>query len=109
MSYFRFPYRIMFTKGGGYMTGTKSENTDRHQKLMLNDRKDLILDGVKDVISFDENGAVISTVFGMLVLDGEGLHAVKLDTEGGSIILSGKINGIFFSDANQKGRKKLFR
>ncbi len=77
-------------------------------RLVLTDRSVLELSGVEDVISFDEAGALIKTVNGMLGVDGEGLHVTSLDLSNGNISFEGKINGLFFSDT-QKSKGKRFK
>ena len=81
------------------------------QKLIITDRKILDLTGVTDVVSFDETGAVLKTDMGTLAVDGEDLHVTKLDLANGSIILAGKINGLFYTEnTGAKSRaKRLFR
>ena len=46
-----------------------------------------------------------------LAVDGEDLHVTKLDLANGSIILAGKINGLFYTEnTGAKSRaKRLFR
>ena len=81
------------------------------QKLLMIDRKVMNITGVEDVVSFDETGAVLRTTLGMLAVDGEELHVVKLDLAGGAVVIEGKINGLFYSEAGgAKSRaKRLFR
>ena len=80
------------------------------QKLILENRQDLAVTGVSDVVSFDENGAVLETVNGMLIIDGEALHVTQLDIKNGNVSVEGKVNGLLFSDGkNNKGRKRLFK
>jgi sporulation protein YabP len=67
------------------------------------------LSGVEDVVSFDENGAVLRTVLGMLAVDGENLHVVKLDLAGGNVSIEGKVNGFFYADGTAKKAKRFFR
>ncbi len=92
------------------MTGKeRNENAAlSEQRLLLQNRSRLELSGVSDVVSFDDVGALIKTVNGMLAVDGEGLHVIALDLGGGNICFEGKINGLFFSDA-VKGKGKRFR
>lgn len=93
----------------------RNENENKQvktgQKLMILDRKMMELTGVEDVISFDENGAALRTGLGVLAVDGEELHVIKLDLAGGVILFEGKINGLFYSDpTNAKNKaKRLFR
>ena len=81
------------------------------QKLIITDRKVLDLTGVTDVVSFDETGAVLRTGLGTLAVDGEELHVTRLDLANGSIIFTGKINGLFYTEnGGAKNRaKRLFR
>ncbi len=81
------------------------------QRLLLIDRKALNLSGIVDVESFDETGAVLKTSDGILAVEGENLHVVKLDLSSGAVNIDGKINGIFYSDlgsAKTRG-KRLFK
>lgn len=85
-------------------------HVDGSQRIVISDRQDLALNGVTDVISFDESGAVLKSVNGALIIDGEGLHVTKLDIANGNVEIEGKINGLFFSDGReQKGRKRIFK
>ncbi len=86
------------------MTGNE-KSISEHKKLVLTDREKLEMSGVLDVTSFDEEHALIKTENGMLAVDGEGLHVTSLDLGHGNISFEGKINGLFFSDA-QKGRRR---
>ena len=86
---------------------TASNSPEISQRLTLENRKRLFLNAVKDVISFDENGAILLTDYGNAIIDGEGLRVIKLGIDGGSIEIEGKLNGFFFSDA-KKQKKKLF-
>lgn len=83
---------------------------EANQRLVLDNRERLSLGGIIDVVSFDESGAYLKTVTGTLAIDGEDLHVIKLDTDGGSMVFEGRINGLFFSDGAGKGRsKRLFK
>ncbi len=89
-----------------------SQSIEKHgaHKLLLMNREAMELTGVEDVVSFDENGAVLRTVLGMLAVDGEDLHVVKLDLAGGNVQIEGKVNGLIYSDGGaKKAAKRLFR
>ena len=83
------------------MTGNE-KGVNEHKKLILTDRERLEMSGVIDVTSFDEEHALIKTESGMLAVDGEGLHVTSLDLGHGNISFEGKINGLFFSDAQKR-------
>ena len=52
-------------------------------RLELVGRERLTVSGVEDVERFDENGIVMSTSAGVLVVTGEDLHIGKLSLDGG--------------------------
>ena len=78
--------------------------------LILQNRQRRELTGVEDVVSFDETGAVLRTALGMLAVDGEELHVVKLDLAGGNVQIEGKVNGLVYADGGaKKTAKRLLR
>ena len=81
--------------------------TDRHSHgIIVTERRSLRVFGVKDVDSFDELGAVLKTDMGELTVEGEELKIGTLDTELGEVTLSGKINGLFYSNDTRPTEKK---
>ena len=66
-------------------------------KLTLNERKNLTLSGVTEVVSFDENTVVLSTTMGVLEVQGENLQLKSLSIEGGQVGVDGEISGLFYS------------
>ena len=84
-----------------------SGQTDkRNNEILISARKDLKVFGVKEVDSFDEGGAVLKTDMGELTVEGENLKMGTLDTEQGVVVLSGKINGLFYSDDGHSPEKR---
>ena len=90
--------------------GSQTVSAAGGQRLLLRDRSELEVTGVEDVVSFDEAGAVLKTDLGLLAVDGEGLHVVKLDLAGGVLVIEGKVGGLYYSDGGpKKNGKRLFR
>ena len=52
-------------------------------KLTLNERKELTMTGVNEVVSFDDTAVVLRTGLGDLVIQGHDLHLKTLSLEGG--------------------------
>ena len=73
----------------------------------LIDRKDLTISGVKKVDSFDAEEFLIDSVMGYIVLKGEGLELLKLDTREGVVTIKGMINSITYVDelTNKKNKE----
>ena len=80
--------------------------------LNLDDREVLTLGGITDVVSFDDSSALLMTTRGLLSLDGEGLHVIKLSVEEGQLMLEGRINALVYPDGvsgRKNGRRKAHK
>ena len=67
-------------------------------RLELVGREKLTVSGVEDVERFDENGIVMSTSAGVLVVTGEDLHIGKLSLDGGELHVDGRIDSVTYED-----------
>ena len=72
-------------------------------KLSLDQRKNLTMTGVTEVVSFDENTVVLKTGLGMLVVQGEQLQLKTLTLDGGNVAVEGKINSLTYEQIRQGG------
>ena len=61
-------------------------------------RKKMIIDGVKDVIGFDETGVQLVTYNGDMSIEGSGLHILVLDVDRGVVTPEGRIDSVLYSD-----------
>lgn len=77
----------------------------RKHSLNLIEREKMILSGVKEVFSFDEQLIELETVRGYLDIRGENLHIVKMNIEEGDLAIEGVISEMIYHD-NATGRKK---
>ena len=80
----------------------------KSQTLSLRDRRLLELDGISDVVGFDESALLLRTVLGALTVEGEGLHVIRLDLEKGLVSLEGKISAVFYTDEHKGDRRGFF-
>lgn len=76
---------------------------EQPQKLALEDRSRLTMDGVRDVESFDENMIVLHTVRGTLVVRGQSLHLQMLSLDGGQVAVDGRMDSLVFEDEKRSG------
>lgn len=91
---------------------TEKKNIKMPHNLILDDRKSLVVTGVSDVDSFDEETVIIYTDFGELTVKGKFLHVNKLSLESGELTLEGQITSLTYTDnkPNNGGfLSKLFR
>lgn len=75
-------------------------------KVVLTDRKYLMVEGVRHVESFDEKEITLDTTMGFLTLKGEGLHITQLDLQKGTLTAEGFFAGFWFQEGKGKGKGK---
>jgi len=66
------------------------------------ERKTLVITGVKKIDNFDNLHFLLDTTMGFLVIKGENLELIKLDTLAGNVTIKGEINSIDYVIENQK-------
>ena len=71
-------------------------------RLELTGREHLNVSGVEDVERFDENGVIMTTSAGTLIVTGENLHIGKLSLEGGELFVDGRIDSVSYEDTPER-------
>lgn len=66
------------------------------------------INGVREVLSFDEGGVVLITDCGELTLEGSNIRVGTLDTERGIVSVDGKFSALYYSDSNSKRKRSIF-
>lgn len=64
----------------------------------IRDRKTIYLTGIKKLNNFDENEFFVDSVMGSILIKGEKLELIKLDTFQGNISIKGLINSVNYMD-----------
>ncbi len=82
--------------------------------VTLSERKNIIITGVKKIDSFDEEEFNLETTMGDLIIKGEELEIIKLDTYQGNVSIKGKIDSLIYKENNKKNKEngvfnKLFK
>jgi len=72
----------------------------------LVERKNVSISGVKKIDSFDSEEFLIESVMGMMILKGEGLELVKLDTREGVVTIKGMVNSLTYVDEMTSKKSK---
>lgn len=85
------------------------ENKGAEHTLYLQNRERVRLDGVEEVVSFDDSCVVLRTALGALSLDGSELRVRKLDTEHGEVLVEGFVRGIVYVDEHQNEKRPATR
>lgn len=82
-------------------------------RIEIINRKQVVIEGVKNVNNSDEDKIVLETNMGMLLLKGEGLQIIQLNLESGQLSVDGFLNSLEYvqapKGAKQKGKGFLTR
>lgn len=86
-----------------------------NHNVTISERKSIIITGVKKIDSFDNEEFLMETTMGYMVIKGEELEMIKLDTYQGNVSIKGKINSMAYMESPGKKEKddgvfsKLFK
>ncbi len=88
--------------------------TSLNHSVTVNERKNIIITGVKKIESFDETEFFMETSMGNLTLKGSDLEIIKLDTYQGNVSIKGKLDSLSYSEGENKEKDgglftKLFK
>ena len=75
-----------------------------HQ-VMLTDRRDMRITGVREVLGFDEESVELMTVCGEMTVEGSGLRVKDLNTERGEVLICGSVEGMQYHSTEEKGKR----
>ena len=70
-------------------------------KLTLNERKNLTMTGVTEVVSFEESAVVLRTGLGVLTVHGQELKLKTLSLDGGQVAVDGSISSLVYEEPRQ--------
>ena len=79
-----------------------AETVSLPHKLTLTERKNMVMTGVTEVISFDENAVVLATTSGNMSIEGSELKVNILDVKEGSVSVDGHIDCVYYFDPTSK-------
>ena len=74
------------------------ENISLPHKLTLNERKNLTMTGVTEVVSFDDTAVVLHTTLGTLEVQGQQLQLKTLTIDGGQVVVDGHICSLYYEE-----------
>lgn len=86
-----------------------------NHSITLNERKNIIISGVKKIDSFDEEEFLLETNMGYIIIKGKTLEIIKLDTYQGTVSIKGTFNSLnYMENINKKDKEesifnKLFK
>ncbi len=77
-----------------------------NHNITINERKNIVISGVKKIDSFDNEEFLMETTMGYMVIKGAELEIVKLDTYQGNVSIKGKINSLTYMETASKKEKE---
>jgi sporulation protein YabP len=88
--------------------------TSLTHSVSINERKNIIITGVKKIDSFDENEFFLETTLGNLIIKGSELEIIKLDTYQGNVSIKGHVDNLHYTEDKDKSKDeglfgKLFK
>lgn len=95
------------------MNELNTHGLSKNHNAILENRKRLLLSGVTDVDSFNENQMLIFTELGELLIKGRNLHINEMNVETGDFSIEGDIWALIYGDKDKNQRlsfiKKIFK
>jgi sporulation protein YabP len=82
-----------------------AEKTFKHS-VVIENREKVIMTGIVDVDSFDEDAIAAQTESGAIILRGVDLHVTKLNLEAGELNVAGQIFSLTYEDSSKLGQGK---
>ena len=83
-----------------------------NHNITINERKNIIISGVKKIESFDDEEFLLETTMGNITIKGNELEIIKLDTYQGTVSIKGIIISLTYIDNSKKEEgvfSKLFK
>ncbi len=83
-------------------------------EIKITDRSIISLTGINKISSFDDQEFLMESNMGVILLKGEGLEIVKLDTHDGNVKIKGKLSSFAYIENIKKNKEesllsKLFK
>lgn len=100
---------LVISREAAYLSDERKSNVNR---IVIDEREEITINGVEEVISFDDESIICTSELGMIVIKGSELHIGKLSLEEGILMAQGMIESVSYQDEPLTSGgflKKLFR
>ena len=77
-------------------------------EVKIVDRSVISLSGINKITSFDDQEFLMESNMGVILLKGEGLEIIKLDTHDGNVKIKGKLNSYAYIESLKKTKEESF-
>lgn len=82
------------------------KKTSSNHTVIMEQRENISITGVLDVISFDEEAIIAETEMGVIILKGTNLHVSKLNLEKGELNVDGEVYSLAYEESGSFGKDK---
>ena len=89
-----------------YYDRVENITPQREHNIRINNRKELEINGVKEIDSFDNEEFLLETNMGYLIIRGQNLQLKNLNVEEGLVQIQGKVYELTYVDEQQQERAK---
>ena len=90
------------------MDNTSIVSSYGSHEVKVVDRSIINLTGINKIVSFDDQEFLMESNMGMILLKGEGLEIVKLDTHDGNVKIKGKLFSYAYIENIKKQNNESF-
>ena len=91
---------------------TDDKRNYSNHNIIIDERESITINGVTEVLSFDEEGIVCASTLGVIIVKGNNLHISRLDLDSQVLSAEGGIDAVEYADEPISGGgilKRLFR
>ena len=85
------------------------ENREPEYTIKITNGKILTVNGVNDIIGFDDGVVLLNTALGRLTVEGKDLKIESLTKNGGEILINGIILGVYKTETDSVKRGGFFK
>ncbi len=85
------------------MASIEDKTLQQPHRLTLDERKNLTVSGVTEVVSFDEAAVILRTARGTLMVRGQDLHLKTLSLDGGQVAVDGMVTALLYEEPRREG------
>ena len=79
--------------------------TTYNHNVTINERKNIVISGVKKIDSFDNEEFLMDTTMGYMVIKGSELEIIKLDTYQGNVSIKGLLKSFSYVEDGKKDKE----
>ena len=88
------------------MDKIKEMESNFNHGVSIAERKNILVTGVKKIESFDKEEFLMDTTLGFLIIKGNSLEIIKLDTYQGNVTIKGQVDSLSYVSKDLKKEKE---